>query len=119
MKIQVREQDGVVILAAHGEINYENTALVSEAIRQRLGRSYRFLLDLSNVPYMDSTSLGSVLDTLKAVRNRDGDLGLVGPAENVLRVFELMEVGSLLEIYSTVDEGLAGFAAAATGDRIR
>ena len=110
VRLQVQEDRGVVVLAPHGEVNFENTALVAAAIRDRLGPTPRIVLDLSRVPYMDSTSLGTVLDALRSVRELDGDLRLVGLAANVRRVFDLMDGERLFRIYATLEEGVSSFA---------
>jgi anti-sigma B factor antagonist len=70
------------------------------------------VLDLSRVPYMDSTSLGTVLDALRSVRELDGDLRLVGLAANVKRVFDLMDGDRLFRMFATLEEGVASFVPA-------
>ena len=110
MRLNVNVLDGIVVLRPQGEVNFENTSMISQAIRERLECERHFLLDLSNVPYMDSTSLGTVLDALRSVRSLDGDLRLAGLAENVRRVFDLMDAGRILRIFTTAEEALMSFA---------
>jgi anti-anti-sigma factor len=112
VRLEVREQGGLVILTAQGEINFENATLVSEAIRERLSVRRHFVLDLTQVPFMDSTSLGCLLDTLKVVRERDGVLCLAGMADNVRRVFDLLDASRLFPIHASVDEALTSCAVA-------
>jgi len=113
VRLNVNVLDGIVVLRPQGEVNFENTSMISQAIRERLDSERHFLLDLTNVPYMDSTSLGTVLDALRSVRSRDGDLRLAGLADNVRRVFDLMDAGRVLRIFTTPEEGLMSFAQSA------
>ena len=109
MKVNVRLQDGVVVVAPHGEINFENTAMIAQAIQDRLPEQRHFLIDLTNVPYMDSTSLGTVLDAVRIVRGHDGDIRLSGLSRSVKRVFELVNAESVIKMFPTEADGVTSF----------
>ena len=109
MRVSVDVEQGVVVVSPKGEVNFENTSMVAQAIREHLDTSRHFLIELSEVPFMDSTSVGTVLDALRMVRARDGDLRLAGLVDNVARVFELMDARRILRIYETAEEALTSF----------
>jgi stage II sporulation protein AA (anti-sigma F factor antagonist) len=77
------------------------TELASEACRASRG----VILDLTAVPFMDSSGLRAVL---VSVEELDCPLAaIVRPGSAVARLIEVTEVGGLLPSYSTQDEAFA------------
>jgi anti-anti-sigma factor len=70
----------------------------------------RLVGDLSGVQYTSSAGLRAILGTLKASRERGGDLRLAGVTQGVLRILELSGFTSILKLYSDVDAAVASFA---------
>ena len=112
--------DHVLRLAESVTLSLEfDVHIWNAAIRERLSAGRSFLIDLANVPYMDSTSLGTVLDTLRVVRERDGDMRLSGLADNVRRVFDLMDAESVVRIFATPEEAIASFEEAEAAAEVK
>ena len=64
------------------------------------------VVDLTGVPFMDSTGLGVLVGALKRVRTAGGRLRLVIDQEKVLKVFRITALTQVFEIYPTLDEAL-------------
>lgn len=68
----------------------------------RADPSTGLILDFSEVPYVDSAGLGSVLSAYVS-RQKDGRrLALVGVSERVRNVFQLTRVDQFFHFYSSV-----------------
>lgn len=59
------------------------------------------LLDLTQVTFLDSTVLGSIVGLLRRVREAGGELGVVLPLGSALRIFEITGLDSVLTTYPT------------------
>ena len=70
------------------------------------GRS-RLVIDLAEVPFLDSTGLGALTSSLKAARLLGGYLVLSRPREQAKAVLELAALDRVFKVYSTVEEALA------------
>lgn len=70
------------------------------------------VVDLSGVTFMDSTGIGVLLNAVKALAARHGQLVLVCPHERVLRPFEVTGLTERLSIFSSREEALGGLATA-------
>lgn len=70
----------------------------------------RIVLDISNVQFMDSSSLGALVGLLKMVGNR-GDLIIVGAQGIVADLFKLTRMDRVFRMVATVDEALDWVAA--------
>jgi anti-sigma B factor antagonist len=68
----------------------------------------RIALDLREVGFMDSSSLGTLVTCLKRVRERDGQLVLVGVSGSPMKVFALTGLDRVFDIVSSTEELPAG-----------
>lgn len=57
------------------------------------------IVDLEGIDYLDSTALGTLVGMLKRVRERSGELVLVGPKPRIRRLFEITRLEQVFSIY--------------------
>lgn len=103
-----RTADGVDIVSVGGEIHLST----APAFRQRLeaviaGGDARLVLDLSAVAFIDSTGLSVLLNALRLVHQRLGEMALVCKNPTVLRLFEITSLESTFAIFSGREDALA------------
>lgn len=63
-------------------------------------------MDLGGVTYIDSTGLGLLISILKRVREKEGDLRIVGVTKQVQKVLDITGLNKILEIKSNVGEAI-------------
>jgi anti-anti-sigma factor len=68
----------------------------------------RLVVDLLEVPFIDSSGLGALISALKAARQARGDLRIASPDEQPLTVLKLTRLDRVLKPYTTVEEALTG-----------
>jgi anti-sigma B factor antagonist len=71
------------------------------------------ILDLSEVPYIDSSGLGSLVSAYVSRQKAGRRVALSGVNERVLKLFEITRVESLFLIFETLDHALAALGGAA------
>jgi anti-sigma B factor antagonist len=64
----------------------------------------RLALDLTDVGFLDSSSLGMLVTLLKRIKEREGDLRLVGVTGSPMKVFTLTGLDRVFEIADTADD---------------
>jgi anti-sigma B factor antagonist len=64
----------------------------------------KIVLNLADVPFMDSTGLGVMVGSLKRVKERGGTLALAAVTRPVLRVLALTGMDKVFPIGGSVDE---------------
>lgn len=64
------------------------------------------LIDLSRVQYMDSSGIATLVEIMQNCRKKSVRLGLCALSPPVRDVFELARLGSVFELYQTVDEAM-------------
>lgn len=90
---------GELDLATGPQLRQKVAALVAEG-HQRLG------LDLTALDFIDSIGLGMVVAALKRVQSVGGSLFVVADEERIRRPFELTGLTEVLELVSSVDDGV-------------
>ncbi|MBF0566181.1 MAG: STAS domain-containing protein [Nitrospirae bacterium] len=112
MLLQERTINGVVILKLlekrlDSSISSDFKVKIMELIN---GGTLHFVIDLSNVDFIDSSGLGSIVFTLKKLGN-EGRVVLCGLQETVFGMFRLTRMDRVIKVYKTEDEALRGFEA--------
>lgn len=112
MKIEERQAGEVTILALAGKLTLgEGERLLKEKISSVVRDGPRqLLLDLSEVPYVDSAGLGELVRTYTAVNRNGGQLKLLGLAKRIKDVFALTKLLTVFEIFETEQEALDSFS---------
>ncbi len=100
--VTLRRLDDVVIVDLAGRITIgEETVVLRDRIQEMLEAGDRnFLLNLSEVSYIDSSGLGLLVSSYTGVRNQQGQLKLLGLTH---RVRDLMQITKLLTVFDVFD----------------
>jgi anti-sigma B factor antagonist len=104
--------DGDAVLVAGGEIDYEASPQLRRSMFERITPSTRRLvLDLSLARFIDSTAIGVLVGASTRLHEvSGGSLAVVCTDENVLRIFEIAGIDTMLTLYGSRDEAFAAHA---------
>jgi anti-sigma B factor antagonist len=102
MVLNARRLDDVVIMDLSGRITMgEGTLILRQQIKKLLDAGDRkFLLNLSDVDYIDSSGLGELVTSFTTVRNQGGHLKLLNLTR---RVQDLLQITKLLTVFESFD----------------
>ena len=112
MKIQVRKKGRISILDISGKITLgEGETLVQEKVKELLDTGNRsFILNMIQVPYVDSIGLGGTFECKKIVHERNGVLKIImTPDQKTYQVFVASFLDKEFEIFGDEEEALASF----------
>jgi anti-anti-sigma factor len=97
---------GTVILQLTGPITLIN--LFDLQAQLRTGELPKLsIVDLSGVPYMDSSGMGAIINYYVRCQNHGAKLIVVGVSSRVLELFKLTKVDALIDQAATVEEAEA------------
>ena len=102
MNLNARRLDDVVILDLSGRITIgEGTLILRSQIQKLLDAGEdKFLLNLADVDYIDSSGLGELVSSFTTVRNKGGQLKLLSLTR---RVRDLLQITKLLTVFEAFD----------------
>lgn len=103
MKIEERAVDGVTILDLHGKMLIgEGDELLREKINSLVENgTEKIVLNLAEVPYVDSAGLGEIVRCFTTVSRKNGELKLLNLTK---RIHDLLAITKLLTVFDTYDE---------------
>ena len=105
---EVLTQGDATILKLAGEIDMNHSQTVHSTVREVLEpKPAKFVIDLSEVTYIDSSGVSTLVNALRIVRAYGGKLGLVVTAPRVLSVMQITKLDQFFEIHATLQEALA------------
>jgi len=105
---QVRWVDKTVIVDVVGEIDLNTSSGFQRCLLEVLDASpERVVVNLSGVPYMDSSGVASLVKLLSRTRHGNCSLGLFGLTDRVRGIFEITRLDSVFDIYGSEQEALA------------
>ena len=113
MEIAERKVSDVTILDLSGKMTLgEGDELLKQTINNLLAAgSKKLVLNLENVPYIDSAGLGEVVRTHTTVSRQGGSLKLLNLTK---RIEDLLSITKLLTVFETFDseaEAIQSYAA--------
>jgi anti-sigma B factor antagonist len=93
------------ILHFHGPLVISNLQVFRSALR----RDYALftILDLTDVPFMDSTGLGEIINFYTLCQRSNGRVVLAAPSPRVADLLHMTRVDTILTIAPTVDAAKA------------
>ncbi len=109
MRVQYRQVADAIIIDLNGRIVAgEEAALLRDSIRGLLDRGEKkIMLNLAEVPYIDSAGIGELVRAYVAIERERGWLKLMSPGRKVLEVLEIVKLDTIFQIYSSEAEALA------------
>jgi anti-anti-sigma factor len=96
-RVQRRELEECSVVECFGRLTSDNVPVLKDAMREACGRKGRIVLDLKEVPMMDSSGLGAVVTLHVSARTRGCRLEVVNASKQILELFSVANVLSLFE----------------------
>jgi anti-anti-sigma factor len=105
----VEHSSGAVVIAPQGTVDAHSAPEVRSRIDQVLdGGTTRLVLNLEEVPFLDSAGLAILVSAHKRAKELDGNVVLIWPRdETVQRILRLTRFDKVFQITASVDEALA------------
>lgn len=108
MELEEIQVGTVVVFAISGNImSCDDSMEIYNRIKACLNDGYKnFILDMADVPWINSQGVGMLACSLSAVRNSEGTLTLAAISDKVRRVLEITRFSTLLSIYENRKQAL-------------
>ena len=92
------------MVSAEGDLDLHNTTPLAEALEST--DHPRVILDLTEVPFIDSTALGTIVASLKSMRSQDRKLLVVAGNPAVARVLSISGLERVLSVQHSLAEAI-------------
>ena len=111
VKASTRQSGSVIIIDLSGQIKLgEGTAVLRDTVKDLLGKGYKkILLNLGDVNYIDSITVGELISALTSVRNQGGELKLLHLTKRVRAVLQITKLYMVFHVLDDETEAIAAF----------
>jgi anti-anti-sigma factor len=110
MDLTTQESGGVTIVGFDGNLD-TNTSPDAEVHLKKIldGGAKKILVDFSKLNFVSSAGLRVLLSTAKRLGSSSGELRICGLNETVNEIFEISGFCTILNVFGTAQDALAGF----------
>lgn len=108
--IEVRHEqtETAMILQPVGEIDLSRSPALRTHLKMALqGKPARLIVDLQDVPYMDSSGVATFVEAMQQARRHSCELILCGLQDRVRSIFEIARLDMVFTILADVEEAKA------------
>lgn len=103
--LQTSSEGETTIVSVSGEVDLHSSPDLRTAIIDVLGRKpRRLIIDLSNVRYMDSSGVGTMVEAKRRADRGGGQLVLAGLQPRVQSLLEIAQLDRFFDIAPTVED---------------
>ena len=102
-------KDGdIQLISLSGDIDLQYSPKLRELLQVKAReRAPALLLDFTEVRYIDSSGLATLVEYYQKSRSYSGQIALAGLSNRVKSVFELVRLTEIFSIYENLDEARA------------
>jgi anti-sigma B factor antagonist len=109
--IEVRSLGGVKVIKLRGKLNLGGPV---ERLRETLddligGGETQIVLDLGEVPMIDSSGIGLLVKNLTSAKHLGGSIRLLNPSTFVVRTLKMIGLLSLFDIFEDQQQAITSF----------
>lgn len=115
LDIQVEPADGYTICRPVGELDAFTVSQFRQALGQ-LASTPRLLIDMSEVPFVDSAGLGALIGGIRRARELGGDVAVACSRPTLTRLLRTTGFDRIVTVADTVGEAARALTAEATSD---
>ena len=104
---EVRRLDQAVAVDISGDVDLHRSPALRATLAKLIDENPpRLILNLTEVGYMDSSGVATLVEALQRIQRKQGRLQMHSLKPRVRSIFEIARLETIFEIYSSEDEAL-------------
>ncbi len=108
MSCDITEDDGTLLVRLHGDIDLEHADGVRDRLLDCVARGKDLRVDLSQVDYIDSSGIATLVEALQLAKDNGTALVLAAVSTQAQRVLKLARLDKVFTILETPAASPAG-----------
>ena len=104
MRHEIKDDGAAMIVSFSGEIDLDHSRAARDILIGCIKNGKPILVDLSDVSYIDSSGIASLVETLQTAKKKSTTLTLVSVSEACMRVLKLARLDTVFTIADNLDE---------------
>ena len=115
MQIEQRAVGDVVVLDVKGRVTLgEGDEMLKDKVNSLVNQGHKkIVLNLAEVPYIDSAGLGEIVRTYTTVSRQGGNLKLLNLTKRITDLLSITKLLTVFETYDSEPDAIRSFSASA------
>jgi len=115
MQIDERNVGDVMVLDVKGKVTLgEGDEMLKDKVNSLVNQGHKkIVLNLAEVPYIDSAGLGEIVRTYTTVSRQGGSLKLLNLTKRITDLLPITKLLTVFETYDSENEAIRSFSASA------
>jgi anti-sigma B factor antagonist len=109
MKVVVDRVGSVTVLGLSGKIDASNSADLKAKFSEAQHEPDNYVMNFSEVDFIDSSGLGAFVSCLKSALERGGNIKVSNLQKKVRMVFEITRIHKICDIYDNVEAAVDSY----------
>ncbi len=110
MNIDVKQLGDVQILQCKGSLDADTVTAFKKITYDLVEQgNSQFVVDCTNLNFVDSMGLGVLISLLRRVRQKQGDVKVAALNDDVKTIFEITRLHRLFEVCQDADSAIGAF----------
>jgi anti-sigma B factor antagonist len=116
--VKTRKVDNVVVMDLSGKLTIgEPVMQLRDALRAQVaGGDSKFIINLGEVSYVDSSGLGELVSSYTTVRNKGGDVKLLKLTAKIKDLLQMTKLLTVFDVYDDEAKAVASLKGSAKAD---
>lgn len=111
MESSVQKVNDITVITPGGKLmGGPESASLQEMLRDNIEQGQiKFVIDLTNVNWMNSSGLAVLISALKTIRSSGGELVLANITEKIQSILVITKLASVFKTSDSLDEAISSF----------
>lgn len=106
LEIEIKKDGGYTLCRPVGELDAYTVGTFREALTE-VAEEKKLVIDLSEVPFMDSAGLGALIGGIRRTRENDGDVSVACSRPTLTRLLHTTGFDRIVSVAETLDDAVA------------
>ena len=106
MKLEFSVGKNALIMKISGEIDHRYAIQIRNEADKKIVTypDKKFVIDLSDVTFMDSSAIGAIIGRYKLVKSFGGTIAITGVNSTVGKILEMSGIRKIIPIYASLED---------------
>lgn len=106
LTVRVNVEGTTTVISASGDVDLSGSPLLRQELKKAAAPGRRIVVDLTGVPYMDSSGLATLVEAMQGARRNKGEIVICGLSDRVRSIFTIAKLETVFRLVGTLEDAM-------------